>query len=57
MLWFIIVHRTNGTQADFAKITKGLAGELAADKIRVNAILPVAGETAMLVKTSTDRHK
>jgi 3-oxoacyl-[acyl-carrier protein] reductase len=27
--------------------TKGLAAELAADNIRVNAVLPVAAETAM----------
>ncbi|MBT4042246.1 MAG: SDR family oxidoreductase, partial [Rhodospirillaceae bacterium] len=31
-------------------ITKGMAIELAKDKIRVNAICPVAGETQMLAE-------
>ena len=38
----------NGSKGAVNTITKGMAVELAADNIRVNAICPVAGETQML---------
>ncbi len=38
----------NGSKGAVNTITKGMAVELAADNIRVNAISPVAGETQML---------
>ncbi len=38
----------NGSKGPVNTITKGMAVELAADNIRVNAICPVAGETQML---------
>ncbi|KAK4989475.1 hypothetical protein LTR66_004254 [Elasticomyces elasticus] len=37
-----------GSKGAVSAITKGLAAELAPDKIRVNAILPVAADTAMV---------
>ena len=38
----------NGSKGAVNTITKGMAVELAADNIRVNAICPVAGKTQML---------
>ena len=40
----------NGSKGAVNNITKGMAIELAADKIRVNAVCPVAGETQMLAE-------
>ncbi|MBM3489909.1 MAG: glucose 1-dehydrogenase [Alphaproteobacteria bacterium] len=40
----------NGSKAAVDTITKGMAVELAPDRIRVNAINPVAGETQMLAE-------
>jgi 3-oxoacyl-[acyl-carrier protein] reductase len=42
MAWY------NATKAAMITITQAMAAELAADKIRVNAIAPVAGRTAMM---------
>ncbi|MBI3958669.1 MAG: SDR family oxidoreductase [Chloroflexi bacterium] len=40
----------NGTKGAVITLTKSLAGELAAEKIRVNAINPVAGDTPLLAQ-------
>jgi len=40
----------NGTKGAMITITKSMAVELAPDKIRVNAINPVAGETPLLAE-------
>ncbi|MDP6872982.1 MAG: glucose 1-dehydrogenase [Alphaproteobacteria bacterium] len=40
----------NGSKGAVNNITKGMAIELAKDKIRVNAVCPVAGETQMLAE-------
>ncbi len=40
----------NGSKGAVNTITKGMAIELAGDRIRVNAICPVAGETQMLAE-------
>ncbi|MDP6346573.1 MAG: SDR family oxidoreductase, partial [Alphaproteobacteria bacterium] len=40
----------NGSKGAVNTITKGMAMELAPDRIRVNAVCPVAGETQMLAE-------
>ena len=40
----------NGTKGAVITITKSMAAELACDKIRVNAINPVAGDTPLLAQ-------
>ncbi len=44
LIWY------NGSKGAVNNITKGMALELAKDKIRVNAICPVAGETQLLAE-------